>query len=93
MKSLFEPFLQQYSKYSKFHESSITSKIQAANAALIASAHAGDTSTSPGLQGKIESSKQLLPEVILQVKESEERVTLFNHGFGYLHFGQGLNVS
>jgi hypothetical protein len=91
MKSLFEPFLSQYPKYSQFHEKQIVSKIQAASAAA---SSAGDSvSPGPGLQDRIENSKRLLPEIILNIKEGEEKVNLFNHGFGYLHFGKGLNVS
>ena len=93
MKSLFEPFLSQYTKYSKFHEATIVSKIQAANNAAPVSGSGSGDSVTPTLQDKIENSKRLLPEIILNIKEGEEKVNLFNHGFGYLHFGKGLNVS
>lgn len=45
------------------------------------------------LQEKIESSKRLLPELILNIKEGEEKVHLFNRGTGYYHFARGVNVS
>ncbi|CAG7821092.1 unnamed protein product [Allacma fusca] len=89
LKTCFSPFLSQYDKYAKYHEIQIYNKVQAATAATIAATSSNETTSI--LQERIDGSKRLLPEIILHIKEGEEKVKIFNRGFGYLHFGKGLS--
>jgi hypothetical protein len=93
LKTIFQPFFAQYSKYSKHHEQLIKAKIQAASSALSSEVATGVTGPSLSLQDRVENSKRLLPDLILIIKESEEKVNSFNMAFGFLHFGKGLSVS
>lgn len=90
---LLAPFFQQYSRYGKYHETQVISKIQAAIAAVVGVTTSSAVDLTTALQEKIESSKRLLPELILSIKEGEEKVQLFNYGTGYYHFARGVNVS
>lgn len=93
LKTCFTPFLSQYEKYAKHHENLIYHKVQAATVAAVAAASGTAEEGTSILQERIDSSKRLLPEIILHIKEGEEKVKVFNRGFGYLHFGKGLSVS
>lgn len=56
------------------------------------SAGMGNADSSALLQERIDCAKRLLPEIVLSVKEGEEKILTLNHGYGYYHFGRGINV-
>ncbi|ODN03786.1 Conserved oligomeric Golgi complex subunit 7 [Orchesella cincta] len=89
--TLLSPFFQQYSRYSKYHETQVINKIQAV-IAVVLGITTSTVDLTTALQEKIESSKRLLPELILSIKEGEEKVQLFNRGAGYYHFSRGINA-
>jgi hypothetical protein len=91
LKVVYSPFMPQYSSYAKNTESLIISKIKAAVVAFNASSTNFEGAAI--LQERIDSAKRLLPEIILSIKEGEEKIGIFNQGYAYYHFGKGINVS
>jgi len=90
LKVVYSPFIPQYNNYTKNTEAAISSKIKATVVAFNSSSMNSEATTA--LQERIDSAKRLLPEIILSIKEGEEKISIFNRGYAYYHFGKGINV-